>query len=167
MDLIGRLFSSCCWSTAVVYRNSSLPQGTLCPKSIEFWPTLIFAHYHSLKPFKRMRFIFLPACLVIFSVNLVSGQDTLPKFSAVLKANGKVVISWHNNYQGWTRSASKDRVIAWGILLRSDVPDPTIPENGFVDSKTPSTKCSTVYLLLTTKYSFSKSAGHLEAIAPV
>ena len=118
-----------------------------------------------------MRFIFAPACLVVLSVNLVLGQDTLPRFSAVLKSNGKVIISWHNNYPVVNQISiqrSRDSLKNYTTILT--VPDPTIPENGFVDSKSPSPEMYyRLFILLdNSKYTFSKSRKAIpEAIAPV
>jgi hypothetical protein len=107
-----------------------------------------------------MRFIVAPLLLIIVSVLQVVGQDTLPKFSAVAKANGKVIISWRNTYRKVNQISiqrSYDSLKNFTTLLT--VPDPSIPENGFVDSKPPGTN---VYyrlfiLLSNSKYLFSKS----------
>ncbi|MBS1934864.1 MAG: hypothetical protein JST96_12760 [Bacteroidetes bacterium] len=67
---------------------------------------------------------------------MVVAQDTLPKFSLSAKINGKVVISWRNNFQSVTQISiqrSYDSTRNFTTLLT--VPDPSIPENGFVDSK--------------------------------
>ncbi|MFI5155790.1 MAG: hypothetical protein ACHQEM_06375 [Chitinophagales bacterium] len=118
-----------------------------------------------------MRFILAPACLVVLSVNLVLGQDTLPRFSAVLKSNGKVIISWHNNYPIVNQISiqrSRDSLKNYTTILT--VPDPTIPENGFVDSKSPGVGMYyRLFILLdNSKYTFSKPRKAIpEAIAPV
>jgi hypothetical protein len=68
----------------------------------------------------------------------VAAQDTLPKFSLSAKTNGKVVISWKNNFQSVTQISiqrSYDSTKNFTTLLT--VPDPAIPENGFVDAKAP------------------------------
>ena len=118
-----------------------------------------------------MRFILAPACLAFLTVTLVRGQDTLPKFSAVLKANGKVIISWHNNFRVVNQISiqrSRDSLKNFTTILT--VPDPTIPENGFVDSKT--TGADMYYrlfiLLDNSKYTFTKPRKALpEAVVPV
>jgi hypothetical protein len=87
------------------------------------------------------------------------GQDTLPKFSVVRKPNGKILISWRNNYPEVNQISiqrSPDSVKHFTTLLT--VPDPSIPENGFVDSKPPG---EIVYyrlfiLLDDSHYTFSK-----------
>jgi hypothetical protein len=117
-----------------------------------------------------MRFIIALACLILFSVTLARGQDTLPRFSAVLKSNGKVIISWRNNYPIVNQISiqrSRDSLRNFTTILT--VPDPTIPENGFVDSKAPGVEMYyRLFILLdNSKYTFSKSRKALpEAIAP-
>ena len=44
-----------------------------------------------------MRLIPTQLLLLVLFVQSTMGQDTLPRF-AVAKANGKIIISWHNNY---------------------------------------------------------------------
>ncbi|MBS1668868.1 MAG: hypothetical protein JST58_15950 [Bacteroidetes bacterium] len=81
--------------------------------------------------------------LALFSIvflisQMVSAQDGLPKFSAVLKANGKVIISWKNYYPVVTQigiQRSADSLKNYTTLL--SVPDPSVAENGFVDAKIP------------------------------
>ena len=107
-----------------------------------------------------MRFILVPFLLIFLFVLDAAGQDTLPGFSAILKDNGKVIISWRNNYQVINQISiqrSSDSLKNFTTLL--SVPDPTIPENGFVDSKA---KGTTMYyrlfiLLGNSKYIFTKS----------
>jgi len=106
-----------------------------------------------------MRFILVPFLLIVFFVPDAAGQDTLPGFSAILKENGKVIISWRNNYPVINQISiqrSSDSLKNYTTLL--SVPDPTIPENGFVDNKA---KGTTMYyrlfiLLGNSKYIFTK-----------
>jgi hypothetical protein len=82
----------------------------------------------------RLRLVLFFICLSLTAT--VAAQDTLPKFSAVLKNNGKVIISWHNNFQSVTQISiqrSFDSLKNFTSFLT--VPDPSIPQNGFVDSK--------------------------------
>ena len=76
---------------------------------------------------------------IIFLISqMVSAQDGLPKFSAILKANGKVIISWKNYYPVVTQigiQRSADSLKNYTTLLT--VPDPSVAENGFVDAKIP------------------------------
>jgi hypothetical protein len=83
----------------------------------------------------------LLALLLLFNVlifSLASGQDTLPKFSLVTRPDGKVLISWRNSFKTITQISiqrSPDSLKNFTTLL--SVADPTIPENGFVDTKAP------------------------------
>jgi len=82
----------------------------------------------------RLRLVLFFICLSLTAT--VAAQDTLPKFSAVLKNNGKVIISWHNNFQSVSQISiqrSFDSLKNFTSFLT--VPDPSIPQNGFVDSK--------------------------------
>ena len=79
-----------------------------------------------------MRFFPALLLLVLLMANSAAGQDTLPRFSAVIKANGKIVLSWHNSYPVVNQISiqrSKDSLKNFTTILT--VPDPTIPENGF------------------------------------
>jgi len=63
-------------------------------------------------------------------------QDTLPKFTATTRGNGKVLISWSNNYPSITQISiqrSYDSIRNFTTILT--VPDPTVKQNGFVDTK--------------------------------
>ncbi|HMH33907.1 MAG TPA: hypothetical protein VK543_12800 [Puia sp.] len=117
-----------------------------------------------------MRLILAQLLLFVLLVQDVAGQDTLPKFSAVMKANGKIIISWHNIYSTVNQISiqrSKDSLKNFTTVLT--VPDPTIPENGFVDSKSagPDMYYRLFILLENSKYTFSKSKRAIpEAIAP-
>ena len=71
-------------------------------------------------------------------VTIANAQDTLPKFSLSANKSGKVLINWRNNYKTITQISiqrSADSLKNFTTLLT--VPDPTIPENGFVDAKAP------------------------------
>jgi hypothetical protein len=86
-----------------------------------------------------MRRIF--ALLLLFNalfVTIAAAQDTLPKFSLSANKTGKVLINWRNNFKVITQISiqrSYDSIKNFTTILT--VPDPTIPENGFVDSKAP------------------------------
>ncbi|MFI5152807.1 MAG: hypothetical protein ACHQET_05695 [Chitinophagales bacterium] len=118
-----------------------------------------------------MRLILALILLVFMLAFNAMGQDTLPRFSAVLKSNGKIVISWHNTYPVVNQISiqrSKDSLKNFTTLLT--VPDPTIPENGFVDNKAsgPGMYYRLFILLGNSKYTFSKSRRAIpESIAPV
>lgn len=71
-------------------------------------------------------------------VTTIKAQDTLPKFSLSANKSGKVLINWRNNFAVITQISiqrSPDSLKNFTTLLT--VPDPTIPENGFVDAKAP------------------------------
>ena len=91
----------------------------------------------------------------------VKAQDTLPGFSAYQKTNGKVLISWRNTYPAINQISiqkSKDSLRNFTTLIT--VPDPRIPENGFVDNKvTTGTKMYyRIFILFpNSKYTFTKS----------
>src|SRR5579871_4818073 len=98
------------------------------------------------------------ACL-IGSIRL-SAQETLPKFSASLKPNEKVVISWKNSYKTVAQISiqrSTDSLKNFTSLLT--VPDPSVSENGFVDAKAPNTHMFyRLFIVLDSgKYLFTKS----------
>ena len=86
--------------------------------------------------FKRYNPHWLFALLSIFFQNTVTGQDTLPDFSAVIRRGNKVLISWSNPYGGRIRQLSIQRS---GDSLRAfktimTIPDPTVLQNGFLDA---------------------------------
>ncbi len=84
--------------------------------------------------------------LALFTIGLLStiiasAQETLPKFSASLKPNEKIIISWRNNYVAISQISiqrSYDSIKNFTTLLT--VPDPSVAENGFVDAKAPSSQ---------------------------
>jgi hypothetical protein len=85
-----------------------------------------------------MRRIFSLLIFANLITTIVVAQDTLPKFSLSAKVNGKVIISWRNSFQSVTQISiqrSYDSTKNFTTLL--SVPDPAIPENGFVDAKAP------------------------------
>ena len=74
----------------------------------------------------------------LFSAIITSAQETLPKFSASLKPNDKIIISWRNNYPVVSQISiqrSYDSLKNFTTLLT--VPDASVAENGFVDAKAP------------------------------
>ncbi|HTR28022.1 MAG TPA: hypothetical protein VMH27_02060 [Puia sp.] len=84
----------------------------------------------------QRNFGILLVCLLA-SVSL-KGQDTLPRFTVTARGPGKILISWHNRYPVVTQISiqrSSDSLRDFTTLLT--VPDPTLPENGAVDSKAP------------------------------
>jgi hypothetical protein len=107
-----------------------------------------------------MRLFFSMVLFVLFILPYVKAQDTLPAFTASLKSNGKVLISWKNSYPNINQISiqrSSDSIRNFTTLIT--VPDPRIPENGFVDSKAGGTKMYyRIFILFpNSKYMFTKS----------
>lgn len=97
-------------------------------------------------------------CLMLAACS--AAQELLPKFSASLKPNGKIIISWRNNYpvvKQISIQRSADSLRNFTTLL--SVPDPTVPENGFVDAKAPGPHLFyRMFILLdSNRYLFTKS----------
>ena len=66
----------------------------------------------------------------------VRAQDTLPRFTAIARAPGKILISWRNKYPVVSQISiqrSSDSLKYFTTLIT--VPDPKLPENGAVDNK--------------------------------
>lgn len=83
-----------------------------------------------------LNILFAAAGLLI--CDLSRAQDTLPNFSATTRGNKRVIISWTNNYPVVSQISiqrSSDSTRNFKTILT--VPDPTVPQNGFVDSKAP------------------------------
>ncbi len=107
-----------------------------------------------------MRVFFAMFLLTLWILPHAKAQDTLPGFSASLKSNGKVLISWRNSYPAINQISiqrSTDSLRNFTTLLT--VPDPRIPENGFVDSKAAGKKMYyRIFMLFSnSKYLFTKS----------
>jgi hypothetical protein len=107
-----------------------------------------------------MRLFFSLFLFSIFILPYAKAQDTLPGFTASLKSNGKVLISWRNSYPAINQISiqrSTDSLRNFTTLLT--VPDPRIPENGFVDGKANGTKMFyRIFILFpNSKYMFTKS----------
>ena len=65
-------------------------------------------------------------------------QDTLPRFTVTTRGFNKAIISWTNNYTSVTQiniQRSFDSTKGFRTIL--NVPDPSVPQNGFVDTKAP------------------------------
>lgn len=113
----------------------------------------------------------------IFSVVLLLlslpafAQDTLPKFSASIRGADKVLISWSNNYPVVTQISiqrSYDSLKQFKTILT--VPDPTIPQNGYLDAKLTNAKMFyRLFIVLDSgRYVFTKSKrGGIDSTAPV
>jgi hypothetical protein len=74
---------------------------------------------------------------VVASITL-KAQDTLPKFTVKNVGNNRIIISWNNPFQVIKQISiqrSFDSIKGYKSIMT--VPDPTIPQNGFVDTKSP------------------------------
>jgi hypothetical protein len=112
-----------------------------------------------------MRLFFALFLFFFFILPNTQAQDTLPGFSAVLKSNGKVLISWRNSYPAINQISiqrSNDSLRNFTTLIT--VPDPRIPENGFVDNKGNGSKLFyRVFILFpNSKYVFTRSKRAVE-----
>ena len=76
--------------------------------------------------------------LIFMCLGQLSAQDTLPKFTVTTKGNSRVLVSWTNAYPNVTQISiqrSYDSTKNFKTILT--VPDPSNPQNGFVDTKAP------------------------------
>jgi len=107
-----------------------------------------------------MRLFFTVFLISIFNLPYAKAQDILPGFTASLKSNGKILISWRNAYPAINQISiqrSTDSLRNFTTLIT--VPDPRIPENGFVDGKPGNSKMYyRIFILFpNSKYMFTKS----------
>jgi hypothetical protein len=74
---------------------------------------------------------------LLFLSYLVAAQDTLPDFSVINRGNDRIIISWTNPFGNKVRQLSIQRSFDSLKNFKTilTVPDPTIPQNGYVDSK--------------------------------
>lgn len=98
--------------------------------------------------------------LLLFICQTTMAQDTLPKFNALTKGNNRVIISWTNTYKYVSQISiqrSTDSLRNFSTILT--VPDPNVPQNGFVDSKGPNNHLFyRLFIVLDSgKYIFSRS----------
>ena len=85
-----------------------------------------------------MRLQFAMVLLVSCIGFVAAAQDTLPSFSLVNKGNNRIIISWTNPYKDssirqLSIQRSFDSVKNFKSILT--LPDPTVPQNGYVDTK--------------------------------
>lgn len=81
---------------------------------------------------KRLTLLFL----IVSIANAAIAQDTLPKFSVRNIGGNRIVIGWVNKFESVKQISiqrSFDSLKNYKTILT--VADPSIPENGFVDSK--------------------------------
>ncbi len=83
-----------------------------------------------------LRYFIVSTFLFLLSVSLAA-QETLPDFSVVNKGKDRIIISWTNPYGESIRQLSIQRSFDslknYKTILT--VPDPTVPQNGYVDTK--------------------------------
>lgn len=88
-----------------------------------------------------MNRIIVAAFLLIAQVSIAqvsTNQKLLPEFSVTTRGNGKIIIGWQNAYPVVTQISiqrSFDSLRNYKTILT--VPDPDVPQNGFVDAKAP------------------------------
>jgi hypothetical protein len=88
-----------------------------------------------------MNRIFIAAFLLMAQVCLAqvpNQQKPLPEFSVTTRGGGKIIIGWQNAYPVVTQISiqrSYDSLRNYKTILT--VPDPAVPQNGFVDTKAP------------------------------
>ncbi len=97
-----------------------------------------------------MKKLALPLLLLsVFSIDSNS-QDTLPRFSVKNVGNNRIIVSWTNNFEVVKQVSiqrSADSLNGYRTILT--VPDPDLPQNGFVDTKAPNDKMFyRLYILL-------------------
>jgi hypothetical protein len=81
------------------------------------------------KPFLFFSFFVLLTCTL-------QAQDTLPKFSVRNVGNNRIIIGWTNNFRNIKQISiqrSFDSLTNFKTILT--VPDPTTPQNGYLDTK--------------------------------
>ncbi len=107
-----------------------------------------------------MRLLFALILLCHFILPNANAQEMLPGFSASLQSNGKVLISWRNGYPEINQiSIQRSTDSLHNFVTFLTVPDPRIPENGFVDGKANGSKMYyRIFILFpNSKYLFTKS----------
>lgn len=76
---------------------------------------------------------------LFLSYTCLHGQDTLPKFSLKNIGGNRIVVGWTNEFESIRQISiqrSFDSLKNFKTILT--VPDPTTPQNGYVDMKAPS-----------------------------
>jgi len=82
---------------------------------------------------KHIQFLFI---VLITGGSALVAQDTLPKFSVKNVGSNRIVIGWVNKFESVRQISiqrSFDSLKNFKTILT--VPDPSIPENGYVDTK--------------------------------
>ena len=132
-------------------QSISYPVPYLCGFKIH---PLNFRYQHMAFKFPIVSFLFLLSLAA-------SGQDTLPRFSIVNRGQDRIIISWTNPYGAQIRQLSIQRSFDSLKNFKTilTLPDPTVPQNGYVDTKaTNDHMFYRLYILLDSgRYSFSRS----------
>jgi hypothetical protein len=84
----------------------------------------------------HMKRLFVSLVLIIFIAPVLHAQDTLPRFNLRNVGNNRIVIGWTNKYDSIRQISiqrSFDSLKNFRTILT--VPDPTTPQNGYVDTK--------------------------------
>ncbi len=82
---------------------------------------------------KKLALLFLVFTLISSAMH---AQDTLPKFAVKNVGNNRIIIGWVNNFSDIRQISiqrSFDSLSGYKTILT--VPDPTTPQNGYVDAK--------------------------------
>jgi len=112
--------------------------------------------------------LLITLCL-FFTITLFS-QETLPNFTVAKRGADRVIISWVNPYGKGIRQLSiqrsSDSLKNFKTIVT--IPDPTVPQNGYVDSKSSNDIAFyRLYILLDSgTYVFSNSAQPIAFAAP-
>lgn len=78
--------------------------------------------------------------LIFLSVQSIC-QDTLPRFTVISKPNNRNIVSWTNPFRSITQigiQRSTDSTKNFKTIIT--VPDPAVQQNGFADTKSPSSR---------------------------
>ena len=116
----------------------------------------------------RRTHLLITLCL-FFTITLFS-QETLPNFTVAKRGADRVIISWVNPYGKGIRQLSiqrsSDSLKNFKTIVT--IPDPTVPQNGYVDSKSSNDIAFyRLYILLDSgTYVFSNSAQPIAFAAP-
>lgn len=92
-------------------------------------------------------------CLILISIaasGSLFAQDTLPNFTVKNVGNNRIIVSWTNPFKSIRQVSiqrSFDSLTNFKTIL--SVPDPTTPQNGYVDTKAPNNRMFyRVYIML-------------------
>jgi len=83
-----------------------------------------------------MNILQLALYICLNSYSALQAQDTLPKFSLINAGNNRIIVGWTNNFKDIKQISiqrSFDSLTGYKSILT--LPDPTTPQNGYVDGK--------------------------------